>query len=211
MTEAPRLQLILGVESAIEGGSLSLFRGDMEIGSCIGSAGVSRAEDLLVDINDLLRTNGLTPRDLRIVAASAGPGSFTGVRIGIATALGLARGSGARFASTSVLEACARAYLKEEHGSVAVPVGRGSVAVQSFALGPAGGSAVSAARILPRGDLRDALEANGNHPLLLHGSLLDAVEQTASVVIMDPNLARTIVLSAAADPKVTEPIFLSKN
>lgn len=211
MSEAPSVHLILGIESAIEGGSLSLFRGDTEIGSCIGSAGVSRAEDLLVDINDLLRSNGLAPRDLKIVAASAGPGSFTGIRIGIATALGLARGSGARFASSSVLESCAAAYLKDDHGAIVVPVGRGSVAIQSFSPGPASVLAVSAARVVPLADLKDSPEANGDRPLLVHPSLLGAMERAPNLVGLDANLARTIAVSAAGHSKVTEPIFLSKN
>src|SRR5437764_4722566 len=51
---------------------------------------VSRAQTLLEDVDALLRQAGAHPSDLERLAVALGPGSFTGVRIGLATARGLA-------------------------------------------------------------------------------------------------------------------------
>jgi tRNA threonylcarbamoyladenosine biosynthesis protein TsaB len=51
---------------------------------------VSRAQTLLEDVDALLRQAGAHPSDLDRLAVGLGPGSFTGVRIGLATARGLA-------------------------------------------------------------------------------------------------------------------------
>jgi tRNA threonylcarbamoyladenosine biosynthesis protein TsaB len=51
---------------------------------------VSRAQTLLEDVDALLRQAGAHPSDLDRLAVGIGPGSFTGVRIGLATARGLA-------------------------------------------------------------------------------------------------------------------------
>jgi len=55
----------------------------------------SHASDALLVLERLLRAKGLDARELDAVYVGTGPGSYTGLRIGIATALGLARGAGA--------------------------------------------------------------------------------------------------------------------
>jgi tRNA threonylcarbamoyladenosine biosynthesis protein TsaB len=67
----------------------------------------SRAQTLLEDIDALLRQGGAHPRDLDALAVGIGPGSFTGVRIGLATARGLALALELRGAGVSTLDALA--------------------------------------------------------------------------------------------------------
>ena len=68
---------------------------------------VSRAVTLLEDIDALLRQGGAHPCDLDALALGIGPGSFTGVRIGLATARGLALALDLRGAGVSTLDALA--------------------------------------------------------------------------------------------------------
>ena len=65
----------------------------------------SRAQTLLEDIDALLRQGGAHPRELGGLAVGIGPGSFTGVRIGLAAARGLALSLGVTGAGVSTLAA----------------------------------------------------------------------------------------------------------
>lgn len=64
---------------------------------------VSRAQTLLEDVDALLRQAGSHPSELDRLAVGVGPGSFTGVRIGLAVARGLALSLGLSGAGVSTL------------------------------------------------------------------------------------------------------------
>jgi tRNA threonylcarbamoyladenosine biosynthesis protein TsaB len=68
---------------------------------------VSRAVTLLEEVDDLVRAAGAAPADLDAIVVGTGPGSFTGVRIGLATARGLAASLGLPVAGVSTLDALA--------------------------------------------------------------------------------------------------------
>lgn len=71
--------------------------------------GVPRPDprDILAAVGDLCRQAGLEPRDLDFVACGRGPGAFTGVRLGIALAQGLALGADCPVVAVSELRALA--------------------------------------------------------------------------------------------------------
>jgi len=68
---------------------------------------VSRAVTLLEDVDALLRQSGSRTRDIQGLAVGIGPGSFTGVRMGLSTARGLALALGVPVAGVSTLDALA--------------------------------------------------------------------------------------------------------
>lgn len=68
---------------------------------------VSRAQTLLEDVDALLRQAGAHPGDLELLAVGIGPGSFTGIRIGLAVARGLSLSLGLPGAGVSTLAALA--------------------------------------------------------------------------------------------------------
>ena len=70
-------------------------------------AGLRHAESLAPAIDSTLSTAGLRARDLGLIVCSLGPGSFTGVRIGMATAKGIALGNGCALAGVPSLDALA--------------------------------------------------------------------------------------------------------
>jgi tRNA threonylcarbamoyladenosine biosynthesis protein TsaB len=67
----------------------------------------SRAVTLLEDVDALLRQGGASPRELDLLAVGLGPGSFTGIRIGLATARGLGLSLDVPAAGVSTLAALA--------------------------------------------------------------------------------------------------------
>ncbi len=77
--------LTLAFDTATAVATSALVDGDEVLGER-----VSRAQTLLEDIDALLRQAGARPADLDRLAVGLGPGSFTGVRIGLAVARGLA-------------------------------------------------------------------------------------------------------------------------
>jgi tRNA threonylcarbamoyladenosine biosynthesis protein TsaB len=94
--------LILAFDTATEVATSALVE-DAEV---LGER-VSRAVTLLEDVDALLRQAGAHTSDLEALAVGTGPGSFTGVRLGLATARGLALALGIPVAGVSTLAALA--------------------------------------------------------------------------------------------------------
>lgn len=75
------------------------------------AADAAHASDLLPTLRDLLQRAGSAPGDIDSVIVGLGPGSYTGLRVGVATALGLARGANAQLRGVSSTEALAYGAL----------------------------------------------------------------------------------------------------
>ena len=82
--------LTLGIDTATAIGSVGLSDGS-PLGELSFSAQMSQSEHLVEAIDRLLELNRARVKDLNLIAVSVGPGSFTGLRIGMATAKGLAQ------------------------------------------------------------------------------------------------------------------------
>ncbi len=86
--------LSVAIETSTRVGSVAVsFRGERRRAD-LGEAR-AHASDLMPAIDRLVRELGATPADISAVLVGTGPGSYTGLRVGIATALGLARAAGA--------------------------------------------------------------------------------------------------------------------
>lgn len=84
--------IVLGIESSTPIASVAVVSEDKVLGEITLNIGLTHAEQLLPLIDELLRQTKLTCADLGGIAIAGGPGSFTGLRIGMATAKGLAQG-----------------------------------------------------------------------------------------------------------------------
>lgn len=98
-------EIILAIETGISYGSLSILKNGSEVDFWIGKTKIPSSEDLLSNINDLFSKNNISKREMKRIVVSTGPGSFTGVRVGIATALGLSKALRCECLGISVLEA----------------------------------------------------------------------------------------------------------
>jgi tRNA threonylcarbamoyladenosine biosynthesis protein TsaB len=72
--------------------------------------GLQHSPALLTVVESLLRQLSLAPRDLQLIICSVGPGSFTGIRIGLATAQGISFSTGCPLVGVSTLDALALAF-----------------------------------------------------------------------------------------------------
>ena len=81
---------ILNIETATKNCSVSLAKdGQTVLCKEIAEQGYSHAEKLHVFIEEIIKESGITVKDLKAIAISKGPGSYTGLRIGVSTAKGL--------------------------------------------------------------------------------------------------------------------------
>ena len=94
------VMVILAFDTATDVATSALVDG----GEVLGERS-SRAVTLLEDVDALLRQAGMHTGDIEALAVGVGPGSFTGVRIGLSTARGLALALGIPVAGLSTLDA----------------------------------------------------------------------------------------------------------
>ena len=99
---------ILAFETSAKAASVALTDGGKLLAESYQKTGMTHSQTLMVMAQDLLKTCGLSPKDVDAVAVAAGPGSFTGVRIGVAAAKGYAWGGELPCYGVSTLEAMAR-------------------------------------------------------------------------------------------------------
>lgn len=126
--------LILALETATRAGSVSLALGDHILASVAGNASSSHSSDLIENIEKVLRDAGRELSEVDVFAAAVGPGSFTGLRIGLATAKSLAMSMNRQCAGVSTLAAVAAAAGESDRVVALLPAGRGEVFAQMFAV-----------------------------------------------------------------------------
>ncbi|MDD6728381.1 MAG: tRNA (adenosine(37)-N6)-threonylcarbamoyltransferase complex dimerization subunit type 1 TsaB [Eubacteriales bacterium] len=101
--------MILSIDSSAVTASVALTDGEKVLKSELINAGLTHSETLLPMIKRIM--DGYNVSDLEAIAITAGPGSFTGVRIGVATVKGLAFENDIPCVSVSTLEAIAYNFI----------------------------------------------------------------------------------------------------
>ena len=99
---------ILYIETATDVCSVALSRGAEVIGLKEEAGGNNHAKHLLPFVDEVLKQGGCTVSDLNGVAVSVGPGSYTGLRIGVSTAKGIAYTAGIPVMAVGTLESIAQ-------------------------------------------------------------------------------------------------------
>ena len=101
--------LILAFETSAKAASVALLEENKLLGESYQNTGLTHSQTIMVMAEDLLKSCGKTVADVTAVAVAAGPGSFTGVRIGVAAAKGFAWGRELPCYGVSTLESMALA------------------------------------------------------------------------------------------------------
>ena len=99
--------LILAFETSAKAASVALMDENKLLGEHYQNTGLTHSQTLMVMAEDVLKQCGKTVSDVTAVAVAEGPGSFTGVRIGVAAAKGFAWGGEVPCYGISTLEAMA--------------------------------------------------------------------------------------------------------
>lgn len=144
---------ILAIETATTACALGLRTSDGFEVAWVVDDDRRHTETLTSSIARLLAQSSLAVRDLDRVVVDRGPGLFTGLRVGLATALGLSQGAGCALVGVTSLEVLARgAFDSGTRGTLACAVDgrRGEVFIQTFALGDTILALTAAAVATPR-------------------------------------------------------------
>lgn len=96
--------MILSIETSTDVCSVALHHRATLVATKVAQKAYSHAEKLAPMIDELLKETGVTRSDLKAVAVSAGPGSYTGLRIGVSTAKGLCFGLDIPLITVNTLE-----------------------------------------------------------------------------------------------------------
>ena len=112
--------IILALESSAKPASVAVTSDGSLLGYYYQNNGLTHSRTLLVMAQSLLRSLDVSMSDIGLIAVSSGPGSFTGVRIGVSAAKGIAWGLGIPVCGVSTLEAMT--YQSTEPGVVLCPV-----------------------------------------------------------------------------------------
>jgi len=143
---------LLGMDTSTRAGSLAAVDQGRVVGSVEVASPLDHSLRLVPAAEFLLSSLGWQTTDLDAVAVTVGPGSFTGLRVGIATALGLARGAGKRVVGVGTLPALARSAGAPPAGTwicACLDAGRGEVYAAAFGAAADGPDPLSAPWVAP--------------------------------------------------------------
>lgn len=129
--------ITLAIDTATNGCAACLYDGanDQTLAQQTDDIGRGHAEHLLGLIDQVLAKANRSFDDIGNVAVSVGPGSFTGIRVGVATARGLGLALDVPVAGVSTLQAIAVDHVSDQPFAVAIMAGRGQAYVQGFDVG----------------------------------------------------------------------------
>jgi tRNA threonylcarbamoyladenosine biosynthesis protein TsaB len=122
--------LILGIDTSGKSGGVTLAEGNQGVFSVLDSSGIEGgtfSAQLVPVIASVLARHGLSPRQVGGFAVASGPGSFTGLRVGLSAVKGLAEVLGAPIVAVSLLEALSSLSNKPGRVAAALDAGRSEV------------------------------------------------------------------------------------
>lgn len=125
----------LVIDTSLNACTAALFDGGRAVAECIEAMARGHQERLGVMVAELFDTAGVAPKDLDLIAVTLGPGSFTGLRVGLSFAKGLAVGLGVPLKGIGTLEALGHhPDITGERRISVIDGGRGQIYVQVFGL-----------------------------------------------------------------------------
>jgi tRNA threonylcarbamoyladenosine biosynthesis protein TsaB len=181
------MPLLLSLDTSGKQGSIALARGDersvegheLELIEVVPLVGGTFSAQLVPQISELLSKHGFSKDQIGAFAVASGPGSFTGLRIGLAAIKALGEVLGKPIAAVSLLEVCVFNSGKEGKIMPALDAGRGDVYVGEYEI-PARAEAVPREYMLSRDEFLS--EARGWQVVTPDSALCEAA-QTAGLTV----------------------------
>lgn len=105
---------LLAIDSSAKTASVAVTDGTKLLSECFVNAGLTHSRTLMPMVDNVLKQADLSINNIDAFAVNAGPGSFTGIRIGVAAAKGLALPQNKLCAAISTLESIAYSFVDDE-------------------------------------------------------------------------------------------------
>ena len=121
--------MLMAIDTSFGKFSIALYKGEEQVAYFENEEYTKQAEMLVPEIENILEANNLSYQDLEKIACCIGPGSFTGLRIGIAAVKGLELALGAKTVAVTSLEAVA---IAQGGGKIYLDAKRGEAYFQEF-------------------------------------------------------------------------------
>lgn len=187
--------LLLAVDTSGKNGGLALAcvtsgQSEIDIVEVVPLTGGAFSAQLVPSIAALLEKHGRSKRDLGAFAVVSGPGSFTGLRVGLAAIKGLAEALEKPIVAISLLEAIARASRVNGRVLALIDAGRGDLYVGDYEVGPE--VCMHGERLLSRDELvSEARRIEGRVVITADGALAEILQAAGIGVelIEHPNSA----------------------
>lgn len=152
--------LVLALETATSAPSVAVLQGERALAAIGAEPGASAAAFVLPAVDAALRSAGVGLGELALMAVAIGPGSFTGLRVGLATVKGLAFAGHPPVAAVPTLEALCLAAGSAAFAVAAIlDARRGEVYAAAYGPGPEGPVALVPEDLYPVAALADRLPA----------------------------------------------------
>ncbi len=203
---------VLALDTATSACSAALWRDGMVLAHRFAMMPRGQSEALLPMVRDVMRESGCGFPDLGLIAVTVGPGAFTGLRIGLAAARGMALASGVDCLGLTTLEAVAHGVPAAERDGapilVALESKRADIYAQVFSsdLAPLGSPRAllpeDLAEMVPSGTVRVVGDAAERTAAALAAAGADAIVSTAIGV---PDAATIAGLAAGRAGQVAGP------
>lgn len=107
------MSLILNIDTATTVGSVCLSENGKPVQTLLNNQQKDHAATMVLFVQEIMKTQGITPAQLDAIAVSAGPGSYTGLRVGVATAKGLCYAWNKPLIAISTLQMMAQGLLEQ--------------------------------------------------------------------------------------------------
>lgn len=160
MTESAAVpRWLLAIDSSTEQAGVALFDG-VRLAETVWQAGRTQTASLLREIDHLLDLHGLAPTDLAAIGVATGPGTFSGLRVGMGIAKGLVLATGVPILGVPTLDAAAWPLAGLDGAVIAVvAAGRGRLVWATYQTGQSGWSQITAPRNGTPTELQEAATA----------------------------------------------------
>lgn len=206
---------ILSIDCAVGNGSVAVLNESRVLASSANVDGSpARAEEILGVIKAVLSKADTAPHDLDTIAVSVGPGSYSGIRIGLATAAGLAGALSVGCTGVSVLEAISLSARTDGTFVAAVAVGKRHVGWSYFESTANGRQSLSPYIMQSDGDFGLSLVSLGPVTVLCDPGLSPRIRtvlpQRATISEIQQTVAELVGTFAHKYPEKTSlrPIYL---